>query len=79
MVLYGWSNTLPALLCVALGLPVPFLLWRYGERLRRRVCFGVLIGLVLVDIRKVMELETNDLRLRKSLQCRNCNHCSNMM
>jgi MFS family permease len=31
---YGWSNTLLALLCVALGLPAPFLLWRYGERLR---------------------------------------------
>jgi MFS family permease len=39
---YGWSNTLLALLCVALGLPAPFLLWRYGERLRASSWFRCL-------------------------------------
>ncbi|KAI0019503.1 major facilitator superfamily domain-containing protein [Xylariomycetidae sp. FL0641] len=37
---YGWGNTVLALLGCALGLPGPFLLWRYGERLRLRSQFA---------------------------------------
>ncbi|RWA14779.1 hypothetical protein EKO27_g355 [Xylaria grammica] len=37
---YGWGNTLLALLGVALGFPGPFLLWKYGERLRKRSPFA---------------------------------------
>ncbi|KAI1734246.1 major facilitator superfamily domain-containing protein [Xylaria scruposa] len=37
---YGWGNTLLALLGVALGFPGPYLLWRYGERLRKRSPFA---------------------------------------
>ncbi|KAI1082714.1 MFS general substrate transporter [Whalleya microplaca] len=36
---YGWGNTLLALLGVAIGWPGPFLLWKYGERLRERSPF----------------------------------------
>jgi hypothetical protein len=31
---YGWGNTLLALLALVIGCPIPFILWRYGERLR---------------------------------------------
>ncbi|KAI0486068.1 major facilitator superfamily domain-containing protein [Xylaria cf. heliscus] len=37
---YGWGNTLLALLGVVLGFPGPFLLWRYGEMLRKRSPFA---------------------------------------
>ncbi|KAI0446783.1 major facilitator superfamily domain-containing protein [Xylaria telfairii] len=37
---YGWGNTLLALLGVVLGFPGPFLLWRYGETLRKRSPFA---------------------------------------
>ncbi|KAI0195972.1 major facilitator superfamily domain-containing protein [Astrocystis sublimbata] len=37
---YGWGNTLLALLGVVLGFPAPFLLWRYGETLRKRSPFA---------------------------------------
>ncbi|TGJ85088.1 hypothetical protein E0Z10_g3701 [Xylaria hypoxylon] len=37
---YGWGNTLLALLGVVLGFPGPFLLWKYGERLRKRSPFA---------------------------------------
>ncbi|KAJ6004171.1 hypothetical protein N7522_005816 [Penicillium canescens] len=30
----GWGNTLLALLALVIGCPIPFILWRYGERLR---------------------------------------------
>jgi MFS family permease len=33
---YGWGSTLLAAVAVVLGCPAPFLLWRYGEELRRR-------------------------------------------
>lgn len=36
----GWGNTLLALLGVVLGWPAPFLLWKYGERLRMRSPFA---------------------------------------
>ena len=31
---WGWGNTLMALISVFLGVPMPALLWRYGEKLR---------------------------------------------
>jgi hypothetical protein len=31
---YGWGNTLLALLALVIGCPIPFVLWRYGEKLR---------------------------------------------
>ncbi|TRX96546.1 hypothetical protein FHL15_002448 [Xylaria flabelliformis] len=37
---YGWGNTLLALLGVVLGFPGPYLLWRYGEKLRKRSPFA---------------------------------------
>ncbi|KAI0914683.1 major facilitator superfamily domain-containing protein [Ustulina deusta] len=36
----GWGNTLLALLGVVLGWPAPFLLWKYGETLRKRSPFA---------------------------------------
>ena len=33
---YGWGNSLIALIAMVLGLPAPFLLWRYGPWLRAR-------------------------------------------
>lgn len=37
---HGWGNTLLALLGVVIGWPGPFLLWRYGEMLRKRSPFA---------------------------------------
>ncbi|KAI0101659.1 major facilitator superfamily domain-containing protein [Nemania sp. FL0031] len=37
---YGWGNTLLALLGVVIGWPGPFLLWKYGETLRKRSPFA---------------------------------------
>jgi MFS family permease len=31
---YGWGNSLLALLALVIGCPIPFILWKYGERLR---------------------------------------------
>jgi MFS family permease len=31
---YGWGNSLLAFLGLLIGCPIPFILWRYGERLR---------------------------------------------
>lgn len=31
---YGWGNSLLAFVVIAIGFPVPFLLWRYGAALR---------------------------------------------
>ncbi|KAI1431139.1 major facilitator superfamily domain-containing protein [Xylaria sp. CBS 124048] len=36
----GWGNTLLALIGVVLGWPGPFLLWKYGERMRKRSPFA---------------------------------------
>lgn len=32
---YGWGSTLFAFLAIAMGLPVPILLWMFGEKLRK--------------------------------------------
>ncbi|KAI0176143.1 MFS general substrate transporter [Hypoxylon sp. FL1284] len=37
---YGYGNTLMALLALAIGLPSPILLWKYGEILRKRSPFA---------------------------------------
>ncbi|KAI9844751.1 MAG: hypothetical protein M1837_005284 [Sclerophora amabilis] len=36
---YGWGNTLLALVAVVIGGPVPFVLWRYGAKIRARSGF----------------------------------------
>ena len=33
---YGWGNSLMAFIAIAIGWPLPVLLWRYGEALQRR-------------------------------------------
>lgn len=33
---YGWGNTMLAFITMAIGIPAPLLLWRYGEALRKR-------------------------------------------
>lgn len=33
---YGWANSVMALAGVAISLPLPVFLWRYGARLRAR-------------------------------------------
>jgi len=38
---YGWGNTLLAGLAVVLGVPMPWILWRWGGRLRARSGFAV--------------------------------------
>ncbi|KAH8690673.1 major facilitator superfamily domain-containing protein [Talaromyces proteolyticus] len=37
---YGWGNSLLAFVALAIGLPAPFLLWRYGDALRARSKFA---------------------------------------
>ncbi|KAL9005767.1 MAG: hypothetical protein Q9188_001479 [Gyalolechia gomerana] len=37
---YGWGNSLLGFLAVGLGVPAPFLLWGFGERLRSRSPFA---------------------------------------
>jgi hypothetical protein len=37
---YGWGNSILALIAIVLGWPAPFLLWRYGEALRKRSPFA---------------------------------------
>lgn len=37
---FGWGNSMLGFLAIVLGLPAPFLLWRYGERLRARSTFA---------------------------------------
>jgi hypothetical protein len=40
---YGWANSLLGFLAVVLGVPVPLMLWKWGEKLRQRSHFvGVL-------------------------------------
>ena len=31
---YGWAMSLMALICAVIGIPAPFLLWKYGPMLR---------------------------------------------
>lgn len=37
---YGWGNSLLALIAILLGWPAPFLLWKFGERLRKKSTFA---------------------------------------
>ncbi|OCK81681.1 MFS multidrug transporter [Lepidopterella palustris CBS 459.81] len=37
---YGWGNSLLGFIALALGLPAPFLFWKYGEALRARSRFA---------------------------------------
>jgi len=37
---YGWGNSLLAFVALALGVPAPFMLWRYGAALRARSKFA---------------------------------------
>jgi MFS family permease len=37
---YGWGNSLLAFLSIGIGFPAPFLLWKYGEKLRQRSTFA---------------------------------------
>jgi multidrug resistance protein len=37
---YGWGNSLLAFLAIAIGVPAPFVLWRYGTALRDRSKFA---------------------------------------
>lgn len=32
---YGWGNSVLAFIALVIGCPIPFILWRYGERLRK--------------------------------------------
>ena len=36
----GWGNSLLAFVAIGIGIPAPFLLWKYGERLRGRSQFA---------------------------------------
>ena len=36
----GWGNSLLGFIAIGLGLPAPFLLWTYGEKLRSRSRFA---------------------------------------
>ena len=37
---YGWGNSLLAFIAIGLGIPAPFLLWKFGEKLRARSKFA---------------------------------------
>ncbi|KAH7355047.1 MFS multidrug transporter-like protein [Rhexocercosporidium sp. MPI-PUGE-AT-0058] len=37
---YGWGNSLLAFIAIALGWPAPILLWKYGEKLRKKSTFA---------------------------------------
>lgn len=37
---YGWGNSLLGFIAVGLGVPAPFLLWKYGQTLRERSTFA---------------------------------------
>lgn len=37
---YGWGNSLLAFIAIGLGWPAPILLWKYGEKLRKRSTFA---------------------------------------
>lgn len=37
---YGWGNSLLGFLAIVLGWPAPFLLWKYGELLRKKSTFA---------------------------------------
>jgi hypothetical protein len=33
---YGWGNSMLAFLFIAIGVPAPLILWKYGEKLRAK-------------------------------------------
>ncbi|KAI9733423.1 MAG: hypothetical protein M1834_003507 [Cirrosporium novae-zelandiae] len=37
---YGWGNSVLAFVSIGLGIPAPFILWKYGEVLRKRSTFA---------------------------------------
>ncbi|KAG9591916.1 MFS multidrug transporter-like protein, partial [Aureobasidium melanogenum] len=37
---YGWGNSVLGFIAVGIGIPAPFLLWKFGERLRARSKFA---------------------------------------
>ena len=37
---YGWGNSLLGFIAIGLGIPAPFLLWFFGEKLRARSPFA---------------------------------------
>jgi hypothetical protein len=37
---YGWGNSLLAFIALVLGVPAPFMLWKYGEKLRAKSQFA---------------------------------------
>lgn len=37
---YGWGNSLLAFIAIALGWPAPILLWKFGEKLRKKSTFA---------------------------------------
>lgn len=37
---YGWGNSLLALIGIGIGIPAPFILWKFGEKLRARSKFA---------------------------------------
>ena len=37
---YGWGNTVLGFAALAIGVPAPMLMWRYGEMLRAKSTFA---------------------------------------
>ena len=37
---YGWGNSLLGFIAIGLGFPAPFLLWKFGEKLRKKSTFA---------------------------------------
>lgn len=37
---YGWGNSLLAFVFLAIGVPAPIILWKYGGELRTKTCFS---------------------------------------
>ncbi|OKP01361.1 hypothetical protein PENSUB_7351 [Penicillium subrubescens] len=37
---YGWGNSVLALVALVVGCPIPFILWKYGERFRARSSYA---------------------------------------
>jgi hypothetical protein len=37
---YGWGNSLLGFIAIGLGWPAPVLLWKYGEKLRKKSTFA---------------------------------------
>ena len=37
---YGWGNSLLGFIAIVLGVPAPFLLWRFGAALRAKSQFA---------------------------------------